>query len=119
MELYYQAVQQELNNQGLLIAITGFIGQIEAYITEQCTHLHFNLERNTARLIANQRYQLLEQQRTMSTLSSAQLQTILNQVLGRDGLDINRTYQCLNTAIQNMPALVNAPARELPIVKNL
>src|SRR6266513_1105456 len=25
LELYYQAVQQELNNQGLLIAITGFI----------------------------------------------------------------------------------------------
>jgi len=37
LELYYQAVQQELNNQGLLIAITGFIRQIEAYITEQCT----------------------------------------------------------------------------------
>src|SRR2546421_2225151 len=53
----------------------------------------------------------------MSTLSSAQLQTILNQVLGRDGLDINRTYQHLTTAIQNMPAPVNAPARELSIVK--
>src|SRR5437764_1384300 len=117
LELYYQAVQQELNNQGLLIVITGFIRQIEAYITEQCTHLHFNLERNTARIIANHRYQLLEQQRTMSTLSSAQLQTILNQVLGRDGLDINRTYQRLTTAIQNIPVPVNAQPRELSIVK--
>src|SRR6266480_3005677 len=116
LELYYQAIQQELYNQGLVIAITGFIGQIEAYITEQCTHLHFNLERNTAQLIVNRRYQLLEQQRNMA-VTTAQLQTILTQVLGRDGLDINRTYQRLTTAIQNMPAPVNAPARELSIVK--
>src|SRR2546423_7849588 len=53
----------------------------------------------------------------MAILSSAQLQTILNQVLGRDGLDINQTYQRLTTAIQNIPVLVNAQLRELSIVK--
>ena len=35
----------------------------------------------------------------MATLSTAQLQTILTQVLGRDGLNINRTYQNLHQEI--------------------
>src|SRR2546430_15827646 len=53
----------------------------------------------------------------MAALSATQLQTILTQVLGRDGLNINRTYQTLTNAIANIPAPVNAAPRELSIVK--
>ena len=41
----------------------------------------------------------------------------MTQVLGRDGLNINQTYQNLTNAINNIPAPVNVPARELSIVK--
>src|SRR5215213_2424731 len=50
-------------------------------------------------------------------LTQEQLRTVLTNVLGQHGLNINRTYQDLATAIQNMPAPVNAPQRELSIVK--
>ena len=50
-------------------------------------------------------------------LTNAQLRTVLVDVLGQHGLNINQTYQNLTQAIQNMPGPVNAPARELSIVK--
>ena len=122
IENIYIKASEGLLRQGLDIPLTELRRELEKYISEQCTYLHFNLEQNSAHKLSavfrghRVREQLREQQLNMA-LTNAQLRTVLVDVLGQHGLNINQTYQNLTQAIQNMPGPVNAPARELSIVK--
>lgn len=110
-DIYFEA-DQELQQQGLIIPLTGLILNLEAYINEQCTYLHFNLESNAIRLISTFRYRKLHQ-RAMA-LTQQQLTAILDAVFGNNGLNIPQMNQNLTNAINNMN---NAQPRELSIIK--
>jgi hypothetical protein len=58
-DIYFET-DQELQRQGLNLQLTDLILNIETYINEQCTYLHFNLEHNAARLITTFRYRQIK-----------------------------------------------------------
>ena len=85
---------------------------LEAYICEQCTYLHFNLENNAAKLISTRRYFQLNWQPAMGMIPE-QLQTVMTNVLEQHELNMSQMHQNLTAAINGM----NAAPRELSIVK--
>ena len=110
-DIYFEA-DQELRRQGLVIPLTGLVTTLEAYICEQCTYLHFNLENNAARLISTRRYFQLTRQSAMA-MTQDQLRTVLANVFGQHGMNLPQIHQNLTNAINGM----NVAPRELSIVK--
>ena len=82
IEAVYQEVQQELQHQQLDIPLVELIDRIEAYITRQCTYLHFNLEHDAAQLITQRRRLQLHQRQNMA-LNRDQLRQILTDLMGQ------------------------------------
>ena len=113
IETVYHEVLKELQRQQLNIPLTILTNRLENFIARECAHLHFNLKHNAARLITQRRrYQL--QLRANMTMNANQLQQVLTQVLGQNGLNINQTYTNLTNALNNVPV---AQPRELSLVK--
>ena len=110
-DIYFEA-DQELQRQGLNIPLAGLILNLENYINERCTYLHFNLENDAAQLLTLAfRYR---QTRQLLTMNVQNVQNILNTVLGQNGLNIQQLHQNLTNAVNNAN---NAPPRELSIIK--
>ena len=111
LELFYQAVQQELSNQGIITATTDLIRQVEAYVNQQCTYLHFNLEHNALITIttATRDYIQRRQHQAMG-MTADQLRATLAAVLGVNGINVPALAQNLQNA-------ANGAARELSLVK--
>ena len=120
IEDIYNQADQELQQQGLDVAITELVQALETYITEQCTYLHFNLKHNAAKVItAVQQRQLAR--RTM-TLNQQGLQDVLNALLGQNGLNIQQILTTVQQAQAATTQALNAfpqpgGPRELSIVK--
>lgn len=110
--IYFEA-DQELQRQGLAIQLTELSTPLEAYINEQCTYLHFNLENNAAQLIATFRYRQLHRP-NQPTMNANQFQAVLDAVFGNQGMNLPQLQQNLTNAINAIPA--QGP-RELSIVK--
>ena len=69
-DIYFEA-NRELQRQGLDIQLTDLIVNLEAYINDRCTYLHFNLENDSAQLlISTYRYHLLRRQLTMARVGN-------------------------------------------------
>src|SRR3954447_6462071 len=120
IENLYREIDQELQNQGYNDDFYILIRDLELYINQQCTFLHFNLEHTAATQITSvlrgftqrRRYQTQLQQHM--AMDQAALTTVLNAVLGNTGLDLATLGQNLQQAVQAAQA---APLRELSIIK--
>ena len=87
--------------------------RIETYINRQCTYLHFNIEKNAAKLISAYYWRRLQRLQT-TAMDQNQLRTLLNGVLEPGELNI----AVMNTNLQNAIAAIPAPElRELSLVK--
>ena len=105
IEDIYSEARQELQRQGLEISNERLITNLENYINDRCTYLHFNLEYISTQAIRRYRIHQLQ------NMNQDQLRAVLTQVLGQNGLNINHTYQ------QMTQALAGNQARELSLVK--
>src|SRR4051794_30064341 len=119
-DIYIQA-DQELQRQGLDIPIAELVQNLETYIANQCTYLHFNLENNAAEVITAVRQRQLARRRIMA-LNQQGLQDVLNGVLGQHGLNINQILTAVQQAQQATTQALNAlpgagGPREVSIIK--
>ena len=112
IETYYVALHLELQLQNNQFTIVGFEQILEPYIAQQCTYLHFNIRNNAASVLgaAGRLFNHRRRQNNNAGMDPQQLRTVLNAVLGQNGLDIAGLAQQLQNA---------APggARELSIIK--